>query len=168
MACLVAFSMASCGGSSSEQRRIAQLEDSIAKLNSNQVVENDNYSSSQSSAPAYTPSSTATESVPTNFVGTYKVTDKNGTTFYFILNEDETANVKTDGTDEVLYCSWTDLSSIKKGIRISFSDRKPILHFDAGVKSYQGSVYIKDGWLYAGSDEVESKHPQWRLKVQKQ
>ena len=99
-------------------------------------------------------------------MGTYKVIDATGHTFYIILNEDETANVKIEGSDVILYCSWEGLFLINKGIRIDFSDKRPIIYFDGGVKKY-GGMYLKDGWLYAGSSEVESKHPQWRLKAEK-
>lgn len=167
--CFVAFSMASCGGnSSSDKERIAQLEDSIARMQAKQQSEISSGSRNEPSRAFASTSITEYESTngtSANFLGTYKVTDVSGRTFYFILNEDETANVKAEGSDEILYCSWTELFSINKGIRIGFSDKRPIVYFDGGVKEY-GSMYLKDGWLYAGSSEVESKHPKWRLKAE--
>ena len=46
------------------------------------------------------------------------------------------------------------------------SDKRPNLLFEGGFEKY-GSFYLKDGWLYANFEYVESKHPQWRLKAEK-
>lgn len=162
---LVSFSMTSCGGSttSSDKERIAELEAQIAELQSNSQITS---TQSHSSEVFSSTSSSCPSDVPTNFLGTYKVVAKDGKTFYFIINQDKTANVKSEGTDVILYCSWYDLRGINKGIRIDFSDKRPIILFDGGIEKY-GSMYLKDGWLYAGSHYVESKHPQWRLKAEK-
>ena len=167
-----------CSNSSNseDKERIAQLEAQIAELqnnsqsNSSDDDDNDlNTSSQDKSSEVFTSTSSSNSSEPTkNFLGTHKVVDNNGNTFYFILNQDKTANVKTDGTDEMLYCSWNDLTRINKGVRIDFSDKRPIILFDGGMKEY-GSMYLdfQNEWLYAGSDYIESKHPQWRLKVER-
>lgn len=171
-ACIISFAVASCGGnSSSDKERIAQLEDSIARILSKQQAKTPSYGSGSENKTSNTFTATSSSeydsnSASTNFLGTYKVIDATGHTFYIILNEDETANVKIEGSDVILYCSWEGLFLINKGIRIDFSDKRPIIYFDGGVKKY-GGMYLKDGWLYAGNSEVESKHPQWRLKAEK-
>lgn len=171
-ACIISFAVASCGGnSSSDKERIAQLEDSIARILSKQQAKTPSYGSDSENKTSNTFTATSSSeydsnSASTNFLGTYKVIDATGHTFYIILNEDETANVKIEGSDVILYCSWEGLFLINKGIRIDFSDKRPIIYFDGGIKKY-GGMYLKDGWLYAGSSEVESKHPQWRLKAEK-
>lgn len=169
--------MTSCLGcvnsSSRDKDRIAELEAQITELqsksqnNQNNTDEISQSNTTSQSSPSFTSTTSSNASDDaTNFLGTYKVVDKNGNTFYFIINQDETANVKAEGSDQMLYCSWNDLRSINKGIRIDFSDKRPILVFDGGIEKY-GSFYLKDGWLYAGSSYVESKHPQWRLKADK-
>ena len=167
-----------CSNSSNseDKERIAQLEAQIAELKNNSQSkssdddDNDlNTSSQDKSSEVFTSTSSSNSSAPTkNFLGTYKVIDNNGNTFYFILNQDETANVKTDGTDEMLYCSWYDLTNINSGVRITFSDKRPVILFDGGIEKY-GGVYLdfQNEWLYAGSKYIDSKHPQWRLKAEK-
>lgn len=163
------FIFTSCGGSS-DARTIAQLQDSIATLN-RQLAETGQQTSY--SAPSNTSYSEPTSSYSSssssnggNYVGTYKVTDTKGTTFYFILNADDTANVKFEGSDEVLYCTVHDWRNINKGIAISFSDERPIIYFEGGTQRY-GTMHISDGWLYASSEFTTAKHPKWRLKAEK-
>lgn len=171
-----------CSNSSNseDKERIAQLEAQIAELknnsqsNSSDDDDNDQNTSSQNkSSEEFTSTSSSNSSAPTNnFLGTYKVVDANGNTFYFILNQDETANVKTDGSDEMFYCTWTDYTNINKGVGIKFSDKKPVILFDGGMM--KGSTMFFDfqnEWLYAGDYAspiyLESKHPKWRLKTEK-
>lgn len=128
---LVAFSLTSCGGSSSsDKERIAELEAQIAELQNNS---NNTSSQPQSSEVFSSTSSSKSSDTPANFVGKYKVVDRSGNIFYFIINQDETANVKAEGSDVTLYCSWSDLISINLGIRIDFSDKRPIISFEGGI-----------------------------------
>ena len=166
-----------CSNSSNseDKERIAQLEAQIAELQNNSQSNssddddnNQNTSSQNKSSEELTSTSSSNLTAPTkNFLGTYKVVDVNGNTFYFILNQDKTANVKTDGTDEMLYCSWNDLTRIN-GVRIDFSDKRPVMLYDGGMQKY-GSVYLdfQNEWLYADSEYIVSKHPKWRLKAEK-
>ena len=167
-----------CSNSSNseDKERIAQLEAQIAELqnnsqsNSSDDDDNDlNTSSQDKSSEVFTSTSSSNSSAPTkNFLGTYKVVDVNGNTFYFILNQDKTANVKTDGSDEMLYCTWTDYTSINKGVAIYFSDKRPVMLFDGGIQEY-GPMHLdfQNEWLYARQQYLESKHPKWRLKAEK-
>ncbi|MBD5319750.1 MAG: hypothetical protein HDS07_02465 [Bacteroides sp.] len=171
-----------CSNSSNseDKERIAQLEAQIAELqnnsqsNSSDDDDNDlNTSSQDKSSEVFTSTSSSNSSAPTkNFLGTYKVVDNNGNTFYFILNQDETANVKTDGTDEMLYCTWYEWSNRKRGVQITFSDKEPVILFDGGIlKGHSMFFDFQNEWLYAGdysnSTYIDSKHPKWRLKVEK-
>lgn len=101
--------------------------------------------------------------------GTYEVTDKLGCTIHITLNKDKTATITgVRGENITYYCSWDDLTSINKGIRIDFSDEKPYLVYEGGADEIAAlSLYLKDGWLYKGRDNVEAKNPKWRLKATK-
>lgn len=107
-----------------------------------------------------------------SFLGTYKITDKVGCTIHLTLNEDETATITgVRGEGITYYCSWFDSSYGEgKKIHISFSDDKPILVYEGGIENnkynYEG-LYLKDGWLYSGNSNAESKNPKWRLKATK-
>jgi len=101
--------------------------------------------------------------------GTYEVTDKVGCTIRITLNEDETATITgVKGENITYYCSWQDVSWRNAGIKISFSDEKPYLVYEGGAdeNTYQ-ELYIKDGWMYTGYSNADSKNPKWRLKVTK-
>ncbi|MBD5307132.1 MAG: hypothetical protein HDS14_05845 [Bacteroides sp.] len=149
VACMVSLVVASCGGgsNSSEADRIAQLEDSIAKLNSNEVSDGNGTDGN-------------------NFSTTYKAIDKHGTTFYFVLNEDKSAKATAKGMNGTVYGSWEDLSNINRGICIELSDYIPNIYYEAGTQEFH-SVYIKDGWLYAKGDYAKANNPQWRIKIEK-
>lgn len=145
----MSFVVASCGGSSnsSEADRIAQLEDSLATLNNNGGDDGN---------------STADDNPST----TYKATDEQGTTFYIVLNEDESAQATAKGMNGTIYGSWDDLSNIKRGICVEFSDYIPNIYYKGGAQEFH-SVYIKDGWLYAKGDYAKANNPQWRIKIEK-
>lgn len=107
------------------------------------------------------------ESDQSNFIGTYEVTDKVGSTMRIKLNEDESATITSvRGENVILYCSWSE--SLDCGIGIHFSDQKPNLVYEGGaIDIYSSCVYIKDGWLYSGYSNAKAKNPQWRLKITK-
>lgn len=100
-------------------------------------------------------------------VGTYEVKDVMKQIWVFTLNEDETATVSKKGSELVLYGSWEDTSGYNGGIELTFSDEPRIVFpsFDEGF--YGVSGYFKDGYLYYGYMDVESKNPNKRLLVKK-
>lgn len=106
-------------------------------------------------------------------VGTYNVTDKMNTTYLITLKEDETGEIKVQGTNDVFYVSWGE-ETWGKGdetyIMIHYSmdyESYPKIIFPAGIE--QGAIGLaisNDGWIYA-SLEYRSKNPKWRLKCNK-
>ncbi len=104
-----------------------------------------------------------------SFLGTYEVTDKVGCTMRITLNEDETATITgVRGENVTYYCSWRDASWQDRGVEINFSDEKPYIVYEGGAdENKYEELYIKDGWLYSGFRNVDSKNPKWRLKAKK-
>lgn len=101
----------------------------------------------------------------------YKVTDIRGVTFYFLLNYDKTAQVKTiakDGTEIIWYCSWYNFSSEGR-LEINFSghDGAAIMYNKSSWPEAHYCLYIKDGWLYREYDECKAKNPEWRVEAEK-
>lgn len=174
LVCAMSFGVASCGDNGkSDKERIAQLRDSITQLKSSVANLQSRLQQAESSARNSKPdnaSSTSHGNVSANPWGTYKVVDKRGKTFYFILNEDETATVKQEGSKKIYYCSLTDFRKVNSGIWIEFSDEEPTIHFEGGVTDFNdnvGQLVLKDGWLYSSTEKADSKHPKWKLKAEK-
>ena len=109
------------------------------------------------------------ESQNNSIYGIYEITDKVGCTIRLTLNEDKTATITgVRGEGITYYCSWEIFSGLKRGIGIAFSDEKPYLVYEGGPDNDKyASLYLKEGWLYSGPENVDSKNPRWRLKATK-
>ncbi|MBP3775160.1 MAG: hypothetical protein ILA34_07415 [Bacteroidaceae bacterium] len=153
---LTVLFIAGCNGRKAQETRIAQLTDSITLLQDSIAHLNTQLDKHKSH----------TSVSDKSYIGTYKVVDVKGQTFYFLLNDDETAQITQEGSEEVWYCSLKDYRDIRHGLTINFSDRRPWIWFNDGVKEF-GSMHIDDGWLYANLSTLKSKHPRWRLQVEK-
>ena len=100
-----------------------------------------------------------------DYIGTYKVVDKYGKTFYFILNDDKTVQIKDDN-DRVAYCWWEDFSPF--GFKIGYGDERPRMFFEGGESTnYASFLDPTGGWLYEELNYLQAKHPRWRLKAEK-
>lgn len=102
---MMSLVVASCGGGSNSSEKIAELEDSIARMNerlndagpSAEVNDETNSSASNSNESSVNMSEN-------DVVGTYEFTDSEGHKFILTLNDDETAQIKVN--DLVRYGSW--------------------------------------------------------------
>lgn len=177
MTAILMLSTAGCGGNS-DAKRIAELEDSIAKLNGNSekteeptaVEETASRASSSSSnddyiSESYSSSSSHSQSAGSP-VGTYEFSD-NINTWVLVVESDETAYIynKSKGADVKCYGSWYKYSSMKYAA-LSFSDKAPVVWFPSGEETVR-YPRINDEWIYYNSSAADAKNPEKRLPLKK-
>lgn len=172
LACVMSLVMASCSGSSSsDKKRIAELEAQLAELksnNSSSTEEESSYASSgstTSSTPSYSQSS---QSV----VGTYEFSDNINTWVLVVEKDDDcddegTAYIynKSKGEGVKCYGSWYKYSHMKFA-DLSFSEKAPIVFFPSQEKTLY-NPYISSEWIYYNSSAADAKNPNLRLKLKK-
>ena len=100
--------------------------------------------------------------------GAYEVTDVNGNTLLFQLNEDETVTAHFKNDDNIYYGHADYYVDENLGMHLEFSQDTPILYFEAGVNDRQGFFFTPDEFLYPyNRDLVDAKNPRCRLKVKR-
>lgn len=159
LTCAMSLVMVSCGGSSSsDKKRIAELEAQIAELKKGNGANNSSPEEGFSNVSS---------SYDSDIVGTYEFTDEINNTWTLVANVDNTATISIkDDKETICYGSWEDFRSIDIGVRFMFTDQCPIVYFPAG--SEKGSyIYLKDGYIYGNSSYVEAKNPRRRLPINK-
>lgn len=163
VACMVSLVVASCGGgsNSSEADRIAQLEDSIARMNKqlNNAVPSDGVNAESNSNVS---SVNASEN---DVVGTYEVKDHLDQVWIFTLNADESATVTKKGGDAVGYGSWSD-DRYDNGIWFDFEE-EPRIVFPNMQEGFFGHGDMNSGYLYRTVNAAKSKDPHQRLEMKK-
>lgn len=100
--------------------------------------------------------------------GVYEVTDVDGCTLLFHLNEDKTltANFKNNATTYYGYIDY--YCDEELGMVVEFSESTPILHFQVGINDWSGFYFTPDDYLYPQDrDLVDAKNPRARLKAKK-
>lgn len=171
VACMVSLVVASCGGgsNSSDADRIAQLEDSIARMNSrtestpktyNSDYNETEYQQPQSSESKYSDNSAKNES---GYVGVYEITDNFGSPIIVNVNADETATLNYAG--EEYYGSWE--KSSKYDFVIDFPwEGQPYIEFPSG-KELVVALCVDENLAYDGRANLEAKNPKKRLPIKK-
>lgn len=161
--------VASCGGSSNSSEKIAQLEDSIARMNSSRDIRTTNSTESNSPNNPNNPNpiTNATdneESVADNIIGAFKVEDTLHKVWIIDVNTDKTATVSQEGTGNVCYGSWGNSSDYP--LVLHFSSDNPQITFPTMDTGFDYG-YIKDGYLYKTQGAVDAKNPKLRLAITK-
>ena len=165
VACLMSLVVASCGGNSnsSEADRIAQLGDSIARIQSRHDNQENNSSANDIPTRA---NSTNTDTPINELVGSYIVEDAVNAKWIIKVNEDESATIAKEGSNDIFYMSWDYHRSY--GIGLSFNLGDPIrITFPNMEKGFQLTACIKDGYLYRNSSAIKAKDPKLRLPINK-
>lgn len=161
--------VASCGGGSNSSEKIAQLEDSIARMQTrldNQGINNsDNHETNNDNFNAFNGNESATETTTNDIVGVYKVIDKLGRVWIFTLNSDESATVSVEGSDAVGYGSWDD-GHYDNGIWFDFEE-EPRIIFPNMKEGFSGHGDMNSGYLYRSVNAAKSKDPHQRLEMKK-
>lgn len=160
--------------SSSDKKRIAELEAQLAELKSN----NSTNSSLSEEESSYVSSRSTTSSTPSysqssqSVVGTYEFSDNINTWVLVVEKEDDgddkgTAYIynKTKGEDVKCYGSWYKYSHMKFA-SLNFSEKAPIVFFPSTEITLR-YPYINSEWIYANSSASEAKNPNLRLKLKK-
>lgn len=173
VACMVSMVVASCGGSSksTEAERIAQLEDSIARMQTryeNQGINNsDNHETNNNSINDANGNESETEVTANDIVGVYKVTDALNNKWIIKMETDETATVSQEGKNVMHYGSWR-YSGPNYGIMLSFSlDDDPQITFPNMKAGFYLHPRIKNGYLYMSETASDAKNPKLRLAIKK-
>lgn len=169
---LVAFSLTSCGGSSSsDKERIAELEAQLAELKGDNSTNN----SSTDEESSYISSGSTTSSTRSNkqsVVGTYEFSDNINTWVLVVEKEDADDDEGTayiynksskDGTK--CYGSWYKYSHMKYA-SLEFSEKAPIIFFPSEEETLR-YPYINSEWIYANRSASEAKNPNLRLALKK-
>ena len=170
IACFLMFSMTNCGQSSSNDVRIAELKDSIEKLN-RKISSQD--ASLQSQASSVTMSQRHNNEQSIFIVGTYEITDNRNTTWVLVVESDEDESDegnaymydKSKGQNIIYYGSWYKYSHMKYA-RFSFSDGAPGVFFPSdGMRTRYPCIDSK--WFYYNSSAADAKNPELRLPIKK-
>lgn len=164
---MMSLVVASCGGGSNSSEKIAELEDSIARMNERlndagpSAEVNDGTNSS-----AYNSNESSVNMSENDVVGTYEFTDSEGHKFILTLNDDETAQIKVN--DLVRYGSWEKYSPIEYNPLVHFEgDEKPVITFpDHGTRDCQ-YLSIVGNYIYYKWESVKAKNPKLRLSIKK-
>lgn len=172
VACMMSLVVASCGGNSnsSEADRIAQLEDSIRKIQSDKIVDGNNESKveSYSDDDSFSSSSQSksVDSFGGDVEGTYEFSD-NINTWVLVVNGDETAYIynKAKGDGVKAYGSWYKYDHMKYAA-FSFSDKAPRVFFPSGEETLR-YPRINNEWIYYNSSAADAKNPEKRLPLKK-
>ena len=165
VACMMSLVVASCGGNSnsSEADKIAQLEDSIARIQSRHDNQENNSSANDIPTRA---NSTNTDTPINELVGSYIVEDAVNAKWIIKVNEDESATIAKEGSNDIFYMSWDYHPS--HGIGLSFNLGDPIrITFPNMKEGFQLTACIKDGYLYRNSSAIKAKDPKLRLPINK-
>lgn len=166
VACMMSLVVASCGGCSNSSKKIAELEDSIARMNKrlNNVVPSDGVNiESNSDVSSNISSSNASEN---DVVGTYEFTDSENHKFILTLNDDETAQIKIN--DLVRYGSWEKYGPIEDNPLVQFEgDEKPVITFPDQEAKDCHFLSIFGNYIYYGYESVKAKNPKLRLQIKK-
>lgn len=163
MACMMSSVVASCGGNSNstEAERIAQLEDSIARLNKLIDKTADNNLQNQEKVDRSVVDIQEDRS-DGRIEGSYELTDALNNKWILTLNNDRTATLDIKGTNSLFYGSW---SVSRSGIWLNFS-QCPIV-FPSKAKGFVGHGEINNGYLYRTLSEAKAKNPRQRLPIRK-
>lgn len=172
VACMMSLVVASCGGgsNSSEADRIAQLEDSIRKIQSDKIVDGNNESKAESCSDddsfSNSSQSKSVDSFGGDVEGTYEFSD-NINTWVLVVNGDETAYIynKAKGNGVKAYGSWYKYDHMKYAA-FSFSDKAPRVFFPSGDETLR-SPRINNEWIYYNSSAADAKNPEKRLPLKK-
>ncbi len=172
VACMMSLVVASCGGNSnsSEADRIAQLEDSIRKIQSDKIVDGNNESKVESCSDddsfSSSSQSKSVDSFGGDVEGTYEFSD-NINTWVLVVNGDETAYIynKAKGDGVKAYGSWYKYDSMKYAA-FSFSDKAPRVFFPSGEETLR-YPRINNEWIYYNSSAADAKNPEKRLPLKK-
>lgn len=160
---MMSFVVASCGGSSNSSDKIAQLEDSIARMQTrieNQETNNNTINDANGI-------DSETEASANDIVGTYKVIDALNNVWIIKMETDETATVSQEGGNVTHYGSWR-YSGPNYGLMLSFSlDDDPQITFPNMKAGLYLSPCIKDGYLYMTESALKAKNPKLRLSINK-
>lgn len=170
VACMMSLVVASCGGNSnsSEADRIAQLEDSIRKIQSDKIVDGNNESKVESCSDddsfSSSSQSKSVDSFEGDVEGTYEFSD-NINTWVLVVNGDETAYIynKAKGDGVKAYGSWYKYDHMKYAA-FSFSDKAPRVFFPSGEETLR-YPRINNEWIYYNSSAADAKNPEKRLPL---
>lgn len=100
--------------------------------------------------------------------GAYEVTDVNGRTLLFQLNEDKTITAHFKNDDYMYYGHADNNIDDNLGMCLEFSQDTPILYFKDGINDRSGFLFTPDEYLYPHDrDLVDAKNPRLRLKVKR-
>lgn len=170
-ACMMSLVVASCGGSSNSSDKIAQLEDSIARMQTR--IENqgtndlENQETNNNTINDANGNDSETEASANDIVGTYKVIDALNNVWIIKMETDETATVSQEGGNVTHYGSWR-YSGPNYGLMLRFSlDDDPQITFPNMKAGLYLSPCIKDGYLYMTESALKAKNPKHRLPIQK-
>lgn len=133
--------------------RIARLEDSIAHLNTQ-----------LNAALAKLADQNESDAIYTKITGTYKFTDALNQQWTLTLNNDNSATLVKGSSESIIYGSWDEYGE-KNPVSIDF---EAAIAFPNKIRGlFAGRGYLKNGYLYPKLDAARAKDPNKRLAIKK-